>query len=165
MSVCLRSRTMTYMGRQFCLAVLRGKVYGFQQFSPLEGELNYSLSSLGVTELRFLKLRKETKYSVAVACLLNRLVDAKFRYRSKLLKSLLPLCFQVLYYWLRLKNNMKAAEHFCWVASIYNIYSIRPSSFSHIFCKIFHKKKARKYKFYVSVTSSEVFPFRASILQ
>lgn len=82
---------MTYMGRQFCLEVLRGKIYGFQQSSPLEGELNYSLSSLGATELRFPKLRKETKYSVAVACLLNRLVDAKFRYRSKLFKNLLPL--------------------------------------------------------------------------
>lgn len=62
-------------------------------FSHLEGELNYSLSSLGVTEFTgILKLRDKTKYSVAVACLLSRLVDAKFRCRSKLLKS---YCFSV----------------------------------------------------------------------
>lgn len=156
---------MTCMGRQFCLDVLRGKVCVFQHFSHLEGELNYSLSSLGVTELGFLKLREKTNYSVAVACLLSRLVDAKFRWRSELLKSLLFFCFQVLYYWLKFKNNIKIAEHLCSVASIYNIYSTPPSSFSYIFCKMFHKKKTRKYKFHVSVTTSEVLPFRASTLQ
>lgn len=106
LSVCLISKTMTCMGRKICAEVLRGKVCWFQHFSLLEQEVNYSLSSLGVTELGFLKLREKTKYRVAVACLLNRLGDAIFRCRSKLLKSLLLLCFQVLYnYWLMLKNK------------------------------------------------------------
>lgn len=94
----------------------------------------------------------------AVAYLLSRLVDPKFRCRSKLLKSPLLVCFQVLYYSLILKNNPNVTEYFSSVASIYIIdLSFLPAfSFIHILCKMFHKKRNRKYKFHVLLKN--IFP-------
>lgn len=98
------------------------------------------------------EVKRENKVlCCAVAYLLNRLVDPKFRCRSKLLKSPVLVSFHVLYYSLTLKKNPHVTEYFFSVASIYNIeIPFLPAfSFIHILSKMFHKKRNGKYKFHV----------------
>lgn len=105
------------------------------------------------------EVKRENKVlRCAVACLLNRLVDPKFRCRSTLLKSPLFVCFQVLYYLLMLKNNPNVTENLFSVASIYiiDLPFLPAFSFEYILCKVFHKRRNRKSKF--PVLLKNIFP-------